>query len=113
MLDAWLTNATSCDILVSGVFVPFLLQVLFIRHQFKVAFFNELKQDTQMALKHYKQAYGHCLEAKLTDQNILEVKTIAGFITYKVAYMLGRFYTQSFCPQLLTCSSVESGDGGI
>ena len=37
-----------------------------------------------MALKHYKQAYGHCLEAKLNENLILEVKTLAGFITYKV-----------------------------
>ena len=63
-------------------------QVLFIRHQFKVAFFHELKQDTQMALKHYKQAYGHCLEAKLNENLILEVKTLAGFITFKV----GKWY---------------------
>ena len=49
-----------------------------------MAFFHELKQDTQMALKHYKQAYGHCLEAKLNENLILEVKTLAGFITYKV-----------------------------
>jgi len=61
-----------------------MFKVLFIRHQFKIAFFNELKQDTQMALKHYKQAYGYCLETKVNDQNNLEVKAIAGFINYKV-----------------------------
>lgn len=58
--------------------------MLFIRHQFKIAFFTELKQDTHMALKHYKQAYGHCLETKLSDSNVLEIKVIAGFINYKV-----------------------------
>ena len=62
----------------------FYQQMLFIRHQFKVAFFQELKQDTHMALKHYKQAYGYCLEAKVNEHTILEVKTVAGFVSYKV-----------------------------
>ena len=34
--------------------------------------------------RHYKQAYNHLLEIKLTDVNNLEVKTVAGFINYKV-----------------------------
>ena len=59
-------------------------QLLFVRHQFKIAFFNEMKLDSQMALKHYKQAYGHCLELKTTESNILEAKMISGFISYKV-----------------------------
>ena len=36
--------------------------------------------------RHYKQAYLHVLEIKLTDVNNLEVKTVAGFINYKVVY---------------------------
>lgn len=59
-------------------------QLLFVRHQFKVAFFNELKQDTHTAIKHYKQAYGHLLELRMHDTNLLEIKTIAGFINYKI-----------------------------
>lgn len=59
-------------------------QLLFVRHQFKIAFFNELKQDTHTALKHYKQAYGHILELRMLDTNLLEVKSVAGFINYKI-----------------------------
>ncbi|XP_052268585.1 trafficking protein particle complex subunit 11-like isoform X2 [Dreissena polymorpha] len=59
-------------------------QLLFVRHQFKIAFFNELKQDTHTAIKHYKQAYGHILELRMNDTNMLEVKTIAGFVNYKI-----------------------------
>ncbi|XP_025086483.1 trafficking protein particle complex subunit 11-like isoform X1 [Pomacea canaliculata] len=59
-------------------------QLLFVRHQFKTAFFNELKQDTHTALKHYKQAYGHILEQRMHDTNMLEIKTIAGFVNYKI-----------------------------
>ncbi|WAR03659.1 TPC11-like protein [Mya arenaria] len=59
-------------------------QLLFVRHQFKIAFFNELKQDTHTAIKHYKQAYGHVLELRMHDTNILENKNIAGYINYKI-----------------------------
>ncbi|KAL8612906.1 hypothetical protein ACOMHN_034983 [Nucella lapillus] len=59
-------------------------QLLFVRHQFKTAFFNELKQDTHTAIKHYKQAYAHILEQRMHDTNMLEIKTIAGFVNYKI-----------------------------
>ncbi|XP_069136567.1 trafficking protein particle complex subunit 11-like [Argopecten irradians] len=59
-------------------------QLLFVRHQFKIAFFSELKQDSHTALKHYKQAYGHLLELRMHDTNLLEIKSIAGFINYKI-----------------------------
>lgn len=59
-------------------------QLLFVRHQFKVAFFSEMKQDTHTAIKHYKQAYGHILELRMHDTNMLEIKTIAGYINYKI-----------------------------
>lgn len=59
-------------------------QLLFSRHQFKVAFYNELRQDPHAALKHYKQAYQHILEHRLTDVNNLEVKIVAGFVNYKI-----------------------------
>ncbi|XP_064653075.1 trafficking protein particle complex subunit 11-like isoform X2 [Lineus longissimus] len=59
-------------------------QLLYVRHQFKIGFLNELKQDTHIALKHYKQAYGHALDLRMHDTNMLEVKTIACFINYKI-----------------------------
>ncbi|XP_061421126.1 trafficking protein particle complex subunit 11 [Lethenteron reissneri] len=59
-------------------------QLLFVRHQFKIGFFNELKQDTQTALKHYRAAYGHVHELRAHDTNMLEIKTFVGFINYKI-----------------------------
>jgi len=59
-------------------------QLLFVRHQFKIAFYNELKQDTHTGLKHYKQAYGHVLDLRMHDTNLLECKTIGGFVNYKI-----------------------------
>ena len=32
---------------------------LMVRHQFKIAYFNEFRQDRQTALKHYQQAYAN------------------------------------------------------
>ncbi|KAF7257534.1 hypothetical protein EG68_05510 [Paragonimus skrjabini miyazakii] len=59
-------------------------QLLFIRHEFKIAFFGELKQDQALALKHYQQAYTHLLEQRIVDSHLLEMKTVAGFINYKI-----------------------------
>ncbi|XP_054725000.1 trafficking protein particle complex subunit 11-like [Uloborus diversus] len=59
-------------------------QLLFVRHQFKVAFLTELKQDVGTALKNYKQAYANLMEVRASDANMLEIKTIAGFINYKM-----------------------------
>uniref|UniRef100_A0A7N8Y5K1 Trafficking protein particle complex subunit 11 n=1 Tax=Mastacembelus armatus TaxID=205130 RepID=A0A7N8Y5K1_9TELE len=59
-------------------------QLLFVRHQFKIAFFSELKQDTQNALKHYKSAYSLVHELRAHETNMLEIKTMAGFINYKI-----------------------------
>ncbi|CAH1775669.1 unnamed protein product [Owenia fusiformis] len=59
-------------------------QLLFVRHQFKIAFYNEMKQDSHTALKHYKLSYGHILELRMHDTNLLEIKIIAGYINYKV-----------------------------
>jgi hypothetical protein len=61
-------------------------QLLHIRHQFKIGFFSELKQDIPSAVKSYKNAYSHLTEnARIHDTNILEMKMVAGFLTYKVA----------------------------
>ncbi|XP_077995405.1 trafficking protein particle complex subunit 11-like [Glandiceps talaboti] len=59
-------------------------QLLFVRHAFKTAFFNELKQDTHTALKQYKVAYAYVTELRAHDTNMLEIKTISGFINYKI-----------------------------
>lgn len=59
-------------------------QLLFVRHQFKIAFFSELKQDTQNALKYYRTAYSLIHELRSHETNMLEIKTMAGFINYKI-----------------------------
>ena len=62
-------------------------QLLHIRHQFKIGFFSELKVDTASAVKAYKNAYTYLTEgARIHETNILEMKMIAGFLTYKVKY---------------------------
>ncbi|CAH8468192.1 unnamed protein product [Heterobilharzia americana] len=59
-------------------------QLLFVRHEFKIGFYSELKQDQGLALKHYQQAYNHLTELRMLDAHMLEVKTVAGFINYKI-----------------------------
>uniref|UniRef100_A0A8C5QED5 Trafficking protein particle complex subunit 11 n=1 Tax=Leptobrachium leishanense TaxID=445787 RepID=A0A8C5QED5_9ANUR len=59
-------------------------QLLFVRHQFKIAFFSELKQDTQNSLKNYRTAYNLVHELRSHETNMLEIKTMAGFINYKI-----------------------------
>ncbi|MGH0122145.1 UNVERIFIED_CONTAM: hypothetical protein FKN15_042916 [Acipenser sinensis] len=59
-------------------------QLLFVRHQFKIGFFSELKQDTQNALKYYRTAYNLVHELRAHETNMLEIKNMAGFINYKI-----------------------------
>ncbi|RWS25678.1 trafficking protein particle complex subunit 11-like protein, partial [Leptotrombidium deliense] len=59
-------------------------QLLFVRHMFKIAFLNEIKQEIQTAIKGYKQAYAYLMEVRVSFTNLLEIKTIAGFINYKI-----------------------------
>uniref|UniRef100_A0A8C1IBB0 Trafficking protein particle complex 11 n=1 Tax=Cyprinus carpio TaxID=7962 RepID=A0A8C1IBB0_CYPCA len=54
------------------------------KHQFKMGFFSELKQDTQNALKYYRTAYSLVHELRAHETNMLEIKTMAGFINYKI-----------------------------
>ncbi|RWS07700.1 hypothetical protein B4U79_13175 [Dinothrombium tinctorium] len=63
-------------------------QLLFVRHQFKIAFFNEIKQDYQVSIKGYKQAFAYLMEVRVTATNFLEIKTIAGFLNYKICKLL-------------------------
>ena len=39
---------------------------------------------TAIIPQHYKQAYNHVLDLRMHDTNLLEVKTIGGFVNYKV-----------------------------
>ncbi|KAL4704139.1 hypothetical protein ACJJTC_012955 [Scirpophaga incertulas] len=63
-------------------------QYLFVRHQFKLGFYNELKQDLSTAHKHYMHAYNNLLETKVVDTNINEVRTVAGYLNYKLCKLL-------------------------
>ncbi|XP_050304839.1 trafficking protein particle complex subunit 11 [Anthonomus grandis grandis] len=63
-------------------------QYLYVRHQFKMAFLNELKQDIHSAHKHYTVAYNNLLEIRIVDPNAFEIRTVAGFINYKICTLL-------------------------
>ncbi|CAG9862520.1 unnamed protein product [Phyllotreta striolata] len=63
-------------------------QYLFVRHQFKIAFLSEMRQDNHTAHKHYTNAYNNLLDIRIVDTNALEIRTIAGFINYKLCRLL-------------------------
>ncbi|CAG5055727.1 unnamed protein product [Parnassius apollo] len=63
-------------------------QYLFVRHQFKLGYLNELKQDLSTAHKHYMHAYNNLLETRTVDTNIHEIRTVAGYINYKLCKLL-------------------------
>lgn len=63
-------------------------QYLFVRHQFKLGYLNELKQDLSTAHKHYLHAYNNLLETRTVDTNVHEVRTVAGYINYKLCKLL-------------------------
>lgn len=63
-------------------------QYLFVRHQFKMGFLNELKQDQHTAHKHYQLAYNNLLDIRMVDTNALEIKTVASFINYKLCRLM-------------------------
>ncbi|EFA10428.2 Trafficking protein particle complex subunit 11-like Protein [Tribolium castaneum] len=63
-------------------------QYLFVRHQFKMGFLYELKQDVHTAHKHYTHAYNYLLEIRVVDTNALEIRTVAGFINYKLCKLM-------------------------
>ena len=50
--------------------------------------------------RHYKQAYGHLLELRMHDTNLLEIKTIAGFINYKVSTLI--LYQCLYLPSVIS-----------
>ncbi|XP_061402767.1 trafficking protein particle complex subunit 11-like [Musca vetustissima] len=59
-----------------------------IRHQFKLGFVAEMRQDFSTALKHYTQSYTTLDEIRINDGNNLEIKTIAGFLNYKICRLM-------------------------
>lgn len=59
-------------------------KILRIRHLFKLAFISELKLDQQNALKYYGQTYASLDDLRIVDTNCLEIKTVAGFVNYKI-----------------------------
>ncbi|XP_041711269.1 trafficking protein particle complex subunit 11 isoform X2 [Coregonus clupeaformis] len=52
-------------------------------HQFKIAFFGELKLDTNNALKYYRTAYSLVHELRAHVINMMEIKTMARFVNYE------------------------------
>uniref|UniRef100_A0AAG5D5Q5 Trafficking protein particle complex subunit 11 n=1 Tax=Anopheles atroparvus TaxID=41427 RepID=A0AAG5D5Q5_ANOAO len=64
--------------------------VLKIRHQFKLGFISELKLDQSNALRHYRQTYTFLDDLRIVDTNCLEIKTIAGFVNYKMCKLFFR-----------------------
>uniref|UniRef100_A0A1L8D8B3 Trafficking protein particle complex subunit 11 n=1 Tax=Nyssomyia neivai TaxID=330878 RepID=A0A1L8D8B3_9DIPT len=58
-------------------------QVLKIRHQFKLGFMSEMLHDFTTALKYYTQAYVILEDIRVVDTNCTEIKTVAGFLSYK------------------------------
>ncbi|XP_030385750.1 trafficking protein particle complex subunit 11 [Scaptodrosophila lebanonensis] len=59
-----------------------------IRHQFKLGFVAEMRQDFSTAQKHYYQAYANIDEIHINDVNCVELKTIAGFLNYKICRLM-------------------------
>ena len=64
--------------------------VLMIRHMFKIGYFNEMKNDLHSAQKAYQTAYALILETKMNEFNVVEYKTVAGFISYKISRLAFR-----------------------
>ncbi|XP_055376778.1 trafficking protein particle complex subunit 11 isoform X2 [Condylostylus longicornis] len=62
--------------------------ILKIRHQFKLGFISEMRSDSNAALKHYSQAYSNLDEIRIVDTNCLEIKTVAGFLNYKICRLM-------------------------
>ena len=63
---------------------------LLVRHGFKLGFLNELKMDHHAAYKSYTAAYQLLLELRLTEHSAPEIRTVAGFISYKICRLAFR-----------------------
>lgn len=51
-------------------------------------FFVIYKNNVFSCFSHYSQAYSNLQELRLVDANSLEVKTVAGFIVYKLCRLM-------------------------
>ncbi|XP_060652772.1 trafficking protein particle complex subunit 11 [Drosophila nasuta] len=67
--------------------------ILKIRHQFKLGFVAEMRQDFSTAQKHYFQAYANLDEIRINDANCMEIKTVAGFLNYKMCRLMFKLKT--------------------
>ncbi|KAF0310304.1 Trafficking protein particle complex subunit 11 [Amphibalanus amphitrite] len=65
-------------------------QALFVRHQFKLGFFCEVRQDMAAAYKAYQQGYAHLLELPTTDLTLCELKVVAAMLSFKVCRLAFR-----------------------
>ncbi|VDN06382.1 unnamed protein product [Thelazia callipaeda] len=61
---------------------------LIIRQQFKLGFLSELRQETHMALRHYKLAYQYCTQYEDFECDFSELRTVAGLLNYKICQLL-------------------------
>eukprot|EP01103_Thecamoeba_quadrilineata_P005033 TRINITY_DN14889_c0_g1_i1.p1 TRINITY_DN14889_c0_g1~~TRINITY_DN14889_c0_g1_i1.p1 ORF type:complete len:1082 (+),score=250.15 TRINITY_DN14889_c0_g1_i1:7-3252(+) len=57
---------------------------LLVSYNFKIAFFNEIREDYQATLKHYNAAYGQLREIVKEKTLINEAKAVADFINFKI-----------------------------
>ena len=65
-------------------------QLLYARHQFKIAFFNEMmneQKSSKLALKHYNQCYQLIKDLRSYETNNLEIKLVAGLVNYKICHL--------------------------
>ncbi|KAI7688270.1 Trafficking protein particle complex subunit 11 [Sarcoptes scabiei] len=60
---------------------------LFVRHEFKLGFYHEIRQIHSTALSHYKNAYTSLIEIRLNPMNCSEIKNIAALLNYKIIKM--------------------------
>lgn len=63
-------------------------QTLRIRHQFKLGFISEMRNDWPSSLKYYTQSYLGIEEIALVNANCVELKTVAGFANYKMCRIM-------------------------
>ncbi|XP_044015517.1 trafficking protein particle complex subunit 11 isoform X2 [Aphidius gifuensis] len=63
-------------------------QYIIIRHQYKMAFYNELKNDKSISLRHYQQCYKDLNDIRIIDTNIYEIKLITSFVNYKICKLM-------------------------
>ncbi|XP_075588783.1 LOW QUALITY PROTEIN: trafficking protein particle complex subunit 11 gry [Dermatophagoides farinae] len=57
---------------------------LFVRHEFKLGFYHEIRQIYNQALVHYKNAYASLMELRQSSINLIEIKNVATVLNYKI-----------------------------